>query len=184
METTTQIYLQIAPERGGYVLGESVAGGYENRIDIDSFDFSAKAMKQSLKEALTGDVKSNLAFKTVTVNKVFDRSSLQLAGAMKRREKFREAKIAVDQQYIDPEWSGKARNEILILYLYGGYIADMKLQTSDSGSGAQIKEIVELSFLNFRVEYYAEDRGNAGRLVDDYRWDACIYETSRTEQGT
>lgn len=182
METTTQIYLQITMERGGLVSGESTAGGYENRIDIDSFDFNASAKPMSLKSASDKKVRNNLDLKRVSINKVFDRASLQLAGVMKRRERFTEAKIAVDQQYIDPEWSGKARNEILIVYLYGGYVADIRLQTSEGSSGAQIKEILELSFHNFRVEYYAEDRGNSGRLVDDYRWEPCIYETSRDEQ--
>lgn len=183
METTTQIYLQITLENGS-VKGESTAGGYENRIDIDDFDFNAKALKQSLSEAAGGDVKSNLVFQPVVVTKVFDRASLQLSGAMKRRERILEAKIAVDQQFIDVDWSGKARNEILILYLYGGYIANIQLQTTEGNLGAQIKETIQISFANFRVEYYAEDRGNAGRLLDDYRWEPCIYETNRPVQGT
>jgi type VI protein secretion system component Hcp len=182
METTTQIYLQITLERGGAVEGDTQAGGYENRIDIDSFQFNASAKKLSLKDVSDKKVRNNLDITRVTISKVFDRASLQLAGIMKRRERFSEAKIAVDQQFIDPAWSGKVRNETLILYLYSGYVANIKLRTSEANAGAQVKEDIELSFHDFRVEYYAEDRGNSGRLVDDYRWEPCIYETSRPEQ--
>lgn len=183
METTTQIYLQVTLESGAIVKGESTAGGYETRIDIDNFAFNVNALKQSLAEATGGDVKSNIEFGVVIVTKVFDRASLQLAGVMRRRERILEAKIAVDQQFIDVDWSGKARNEILILYLYGGYIADIQVQTSEGDKGAQIKETIQISYANFRVEYYAEDRGNAGKLLDDYRWEPCIYETTRPVQG-
>lgn len=183
MQTTTQIYLQITLERGKPVMGESQAGGYENRIDLDSFSFTAKAHKQSLKDVTGKTVRNNLNLSSVSVSKVFDRASLQLASVMKRREPFSEARIAVDQQFIDPAWTGKARNEILIIFLYDGYIADIKLRTSESNVGAQIREDIELSFHDFRVEYYAEDRGNTGKLVDDYRWEACIFETARRQQG-
>lgn len=182
METTTQIYLEITLESGGNVLGETKAGGYENRIDIDSFSFSASAKKQSLKDVEDKKVRNNLDFSRVSISKVFDRSSLLMASALKRRARFSEAKIAVDQQFIDPGFEGKARNEILIFYLYGGYVADIKLRTSEGNVGAQIKEDIELSFHNFRVIYYAETRDDAGELVSDYRLPPVIYETARVEQ--
>jgi type VI protein secretion system component Hcp len=182
MDTTTQIYLQIMLERGGYIEGDTEAGGYENRIDIEDFQFTAKAGKLSLKDLENKGVRNNLDISVVSISKFFDRASLQLAGVMKRRERFTEAKIAVDQQYINPDWAGKVRNEVLILYLYQGYVADIKFRTSEANAGAQIKEDIELSFHDFRIEYYAEDRGNAGRLVQDYRWEPCIYQTSRPEQ--
>lgn len=181
MESTTQIYLEITLENGRDVAGETSAGGYEKRIDIDSFQFHASAKQQSLKDVQKGVV-SNLDFDRVEISKVFDRSSLLLAGALLRHDKFREAKISVDQQYVDPEWTGKERNEILIMYLYNGYIADIKLRTSEISFGASIKEDITLSFHNCTIYYYAEDRSKTGTLGDDYRWDTCTFQTLREEQ--
>jgi type VI protein secretion system component Hcp len=173
METTTQIYLQITLDDGREIEGEAKAGGYENRIDIDSFSFKASAKKQLLKDVQGKDVKANLDFHSVSISKVFDRASLQLASLMNKAEKderrFKEAKIAVDQQFIDPEWTGKERNEILIFYLYEGYVESIKLRTSESGAGASLKEDIELTFRGFEIDYYAEDR-ESGKLAGDYRW--------------
>lgn len=187
METTTQIYLTITMDDGTSISGESMAGGYEGRIDIDSFDFTVTSKAQSLKEASGFEVLKNLDFDPVSVAKVFDRSSLQLARAVKDRRNFKEAKISVDQQYVNPEWSGKRANEILILTLYNGYITDFTLRTSDASSGAEIRETLKLSFHNYEILYYAEARGetesaNVGRLLDDWRWEPWVYKTSRKEQ--
>lgn len=173
METTTQIYLQITLDDGRKIEGESRAGGYENRIDIDSFSFAAKAHKSTLKEVRGKTVKANIDFDSVSISKVFDRASLQLAALMnkaeKRERRFKEAKIAVDQQFIDPDWTGKERNEIVIFYLYDGYIESIKLRTSETGAGASLREDLELTFHEFEIDYYAEDR-ESGKLAGDYRW--------------
>ena len=185
MESTTQIYLEMTLEKGGGVLGESGAGGYENRIDIDGFQFGASAKKQSLKDIQKGNVVANLDFERVTVSKVFDRSSLLLAGVLSRHDRFSEVKIAVDQQYVDPDWAGKVRNEILIVYLYAGYIADIKFRTSEGGkSGASIKEDITLSFHNCTIYYYAYDgdRSTAGKLGSDYRQETWTFQTDRKIQ--
>ena len=194
-DTTTQIYLQITMDDDTSISGESMAGGYEGRIDIDSFDFAAKSKAQSLKEAagiktaskLDSDPVSNLDFDPVSVTKVFDRSSLQLARAMKDRRNFKEAVISVDQQYVNPSWSGKRANEILILSLYNGYITDITLRTSDASSGAEIRETVKLSFHNFQILYYSEVRAEAGsvgeaKLLTDWRPTQSVYKTSRKVQ--
>lgn len=180
MESTTQIYLEITLDSGN-LLGEASAGGYENRIDIDGFEFDAGVQKSTLKDLQKGVV-GNLVFQRVRVSKVFDQSSLLLAGALGRHEKFVTAKLAVDQQYIDPEWTGKVRNEILIMYLKSGYIADIKFRTSEGNAGASIKEDITLAFHNCTIYYYAEDRGKTGTLGDDYRWETCTFETTRKEQ--
>lgn len=182
MESTTQIFLEITLESGAKVAGESTIGGYENRIGIDSFQFDAKAKKDTLKD-LQGGVSANLDVDHVTVTKVFDRASLMLAGVLNRHEKFTEAKISVDQQYIDPEWTGKERNEILIMYLYTGYVADIKMQTGEGSAGAAVKETITLSFHNCTIYYYAEDRSRSGKLGDDYRWEPVIFQTDREVQG-
>ena len=180
MESTTQIYLELTFE-SGKLEGEARAGGYESRIDIDGFQFSASADKQALKDLEKGDVTANVNFGRLSLSKVFDRSSLLLAGALNRHEKFTEAKIAVDQQYIDAPLDGKIRNEVLILYLYSGYIADIKLRTSEGNVGASIKEDITLSFLKCTVYYYAY-AGEKGKLGDDYRQDVCMFEAQRKAQ--
>jgi type VI protein secretion system component Hcp len=117
MDTTTQIYLQIKPKKGT-VTGEASAEGYEGRIDIESFSFNAKAKTDSLdgisekkiKASLDGKSLHNLDVNRVTLSKVFDKSSLQLAGMLKGRavggneregDRFEYAEISVDQQYIE-----------------------------------------------------------------------------------
>jgi type VI protein secretion system component Hcp len=183
METTTQIYLEITLAGGGSIEGEASAGGYEGRIDIDSFSFGVSAKKQAVKDAQAGQIKSNLDFDTVTISKVFDRASLQLAMAMadnaeesqgpdagRKRKCFSEATISVDQQYVLGERGPKYRNEVIIFSLYDGYIVSVKLRTSESGAGASIKEDIELSFHNFEITYYAEDRDQQGRQADRSNW--------------
>lgn len=181
METTTQIYLELTMESGP-VYGESTAGGYETRIDIDSFTFGATSKAQSFKDASASNVRNNLKFEPVTVEKVFDGASLLIANAMKNRQKFSEARISIDQQFIDPDWDGKERNEILILSLTDGYIADITMRATESGSGAQIKETIKLSYQNMRIVYYAEARSLKGKLLDDWRPQAWVYETTRDPQ--
>ena len=65
------------------------------------------------------------------VTKVFDRASLPLAGMLNRHEKFTEAKISVDQQFVEGDGEDKIRNEVLVIYLYNGYVADIKLRTTE-----------------------------------------------------
>jgi type VI protein secretion system component Hcp len=185
MDSTTQIYLQMTLESGLLVFGESSAGGYESRIDLDSFEFHASAKKQSLKEVQKDDVSANLDFNQLTISKVFDRSSLLLAGVLNRHERFKEVKIAVDQQYIHSA-VGKERNETLIINLKSGYIADFQLRTSEGEKSASIKERITLSFHNISIRYYAYDgleTTGGKQLGSDYRMETWPFETQRDEQG-
>ncbi|MEO8310243.1 MAG: type VI secretion system tube protein Hcp [Caldimonas sp.] len=202
MDSTTQIYLEITPKKGS-VSGEARAGGYEGRIDIESFSFNAKAKADSLdgvsakkvEVALAGEGLHNLDVNRVTVSKVFDKASLQLAGMLKGRsvggseregDRFEFAKIAVDQQYIETystEESVKYRNEILILTLYDGCISNISLRASEAGVGAQILEEIELAFHNFEIVYYAENRTEKGVLAETWRPERWSYlTTNRTDQ--
>ena len=72
MESTTQIYLTITPERGAVkdVRGEAMAGGYETRIDITSFDLGFRAKENTVKGAQKPDVVGNLDWDSVTITKV------------------------------------------------------------------------------------------------------------------
>lgn len=202
MDTTTQIYLQITPKKGS-VFGEARAGGYEGRIDIESFSFNAKAKTDSLdgvsakkiEVSLAGKALHNLDVHRVTVSKVFDQSSLQLAGMLKGRtvggseregDRFELAKIAVDQQYIESystDDSVKYANEILILSLYDGCISNISMRASEAGAGAQILEDVELAFHDFEIVYYAENRTEKGVLTETWRPERWSYlTTNRADQ--
>ena len=208
MDTTTQIYLQITPKKGT-VFGEARAEGYEGRIDIEGFSFNAKAKADSLdgvsakkvelarETSREGKGKSlhNLDLKRVTVSKVFDRASLQLARMLKGRaiggseregDRFELAKIAVDQQYIE-SYSGtesvKYANEILIVNLHDGCISNISLRASEAGAGAQILEEIELAFHDFEIVYYAENRSEKGLLQETWRPDRYSYlTTNRADQ--
>jgi type VI protein secretion system component Hcp len=196
MEATTQIYLDIKLKGGRPVKGESTAGGYEGRIDIDSFSFGASAKPQAVKDVRAGEIKANLDFDTVSIAKVFDRASLQLAMAMqdnanpsqgsdsRKRICFEEATISVDQQYVEFDRTGKYRNEILIFSLYDGYIVSVKLRTSESGAGASIREDIVMSFQNFEITYYAEELDRKGKQADPSNWRPLpfSFKTERTVQ--
>lgn len=185
MDNTTQIYLEVILDSGS-VRGESTVGGYEQQIDIDGFSFAASAKKSALKDINQG-VKSNLDLSRVTISKVFDGASILLANALKERAHFERATISVDQQFVlggDSKYSEKIANQILIIDLYDGYIADIKLQTSESGAGAEIKEDLELTFHNISITYYAEERSSTSRLLTtDWRPKAWRFMTSRQVQG-
>ncbi|MBL0089170.1 MAG: type VI secretion system tube protein Hcp [Ideonella sp.] len=184
MDNTTQIYLNIILESGA-VEGESTAGGYERQIDIDGFEFAATAKKATLKDVQKGLQKPNLDMNRVTISKVFDGASLLLANAMQGRKIFSTATISVDQQYTTHGRSAKLANQILIIDLLDGYIADIKLRTSESGAGAQIKEDIELSFHNISIMYYAEKRKDDTRLLtSDWRDELWTFATDRkTQEG-
>lgn len=179
-KTTTQIYLEITPEHS-QIRGEAQAGGYENRIELDSFSFDAKTKTDTLKDISDLNGKPNLDLNHVTLSRAFDNSSLKLAGLLKGRqekgaeregERFTLAKLSVDQQYIESysaDSSEKYANEILILNLYDGHIARISYRIGEAGAGAEIKEEIELSFHDFEIVYYAEDRTGAGKLADTWR---------------
>lgn len=181
MDNTTQIYLNVILESGA-IEGESTAGGYEGQMDIDGFDFAATAKKGALKDVQKG-VKANLDMSRVTLSKVFDGASLRLASAMRERKRFTTATISVDQQYTTRGDAEKIANQILIIDLLDGYIADIKLRTSESGAGAQIKEDIELSFHNISIVYYAEKRDDKTRLLTtDWRPEPWTYASDRKIQ--
>jgi type VI protein secretion system component Hcp len=182
MESTTQIYLEITPESGS-LLGESMAGGYETRIDIEGFDLTIGAKSKTVKDLEKRDAAGNLDFSRISISKVFDRASLPLARMLSGHAKFSEAKIAVDQQFVETSWGGKVRNEVLTIHLKSGYVADIKLRTTEGKTGASIKEDIELSFHNFSINYYAyKGDPKTGEIGDDYRMGWSDFQTHRDEQ--
>jgi type VI protein secretion system component Hcp len=182
MDSTTKIYLQFEFESGELDLGEAEAIGYKKRIDIDSFHFSVNSKKQSVKSSSKEEVSANIQFDLVTFSKVFDSASIRLIRNLGAHNRFKQAIITVDQQLVDEH----ERNEILFIYLHDGYIADIKMRTSDQGkAGSSIKEDVSLSFHRCDIHYYAykgKKVGGQKKLGDDYRIDANVYHSSYSEQ--
>jgi len=102
---------------------------------------------------------------------------------LNRHEKFTEAKISVDQQFVEGDGEDKIRNEVLVIYLYNGYVADIKLRTTEGKQGASIKEDIELSFHRFSIDYYAyEGDPKSGRIGDDYRMGWAGFQSHDNEQ--
>jgi len=184
MESTTQIYLEITPEDDSALLGQAIAGGYEQRIDIDSFQFAIDVNQNTIKGIQQNAGVPNLKFDTVTVVKKFDNASLPIAGMLAGKKKFTEAKIAVDQQYVEDT---KYRNEVLVLTLKSGYVAEITLRTSEGKAGAtSIVEDIKLQFHNFEVVYWGysgsyvdSPEAGSGKLGDDYRDRAETFATDR-----
>jgi len=168
MESTTQIYLEIKPEKGD-ATGEAISGGYEGRIDITSFAFGIGAKPSTVKGSQKSDVAGNLDYDKISITKVFDDASLRLAGLLRDQRRFAEAKIAVDQQYVEAGVD-KFRNEVLIIYLYRGNVADFNVRTSEGQKGASIIETLSLTYQKICIDYYAYDSdSSSGKLGDDYR---------------
>jgi type VI protein secretion system component Hcp len=185
MDSTTKIYLEMTLEDGSSGLGVAEAAGYQRRIDIDSFQFGVSAKKQSVKDGKNKDVSGNLQFDLFSFSKVFDRATLELGKVLNSHTRFKEVLIAVDQQL---SVGGADRNEILFITLEKGYIADIKMRTSDGGkAGVSIKDDVTLSFQNCTISYYAYagSRDTKGeKLGDDYRLDNThIFQYVESAQG-
>jgi type VI protein secretion system component Hcp len=188
MDSTTKIYLEMTLEDGTSGLGEAEAAGYTSRIDIDSFQFGVSAKRQNVKDEKKKDVSGNLQFDLFSFSKVFDRATLELAKVLKSHKRFKQVLVAVDQQLVDKSVNSSGRNEILFITLEKGYVADIKMRTSDGGkSGVSIKDDITLSFKNCSISYYAYagSRDNKGEeLGNDYRLDNThIFEYVETAQG-
>ena len=170
MESTTQIFLrvQVTEDESSFVAGESLAVGYADRVQIDSFSFGMDAKDQKPRPGEG----ANLDLNQVQVTKVFDRASTRLAALLKGKGRPREpillneVRITVDQQ-LEEAGVGKAQNAILVFHLLQARIVDIKLDVSGDARATAIKETVSFSFKNFSVEYYF--KGTKNNKKSDYR---------------
>jgi type VI protein secretion system component Hcp len=175
VESTTQIFLrvQITDEEDDFVRGESLAGGYDDRIQIDSFSFG---MESKLQAPRPGEG-ANVDLNAVQVTKFFDRSSTRLHAllrgdkpitgrALEERKPLHEVRITIDQQ-LEEAGIGKAQNAILVFHLLKARLTDIKLDVSGDARSTTIKETVSFVFKNFEVEYYYKSMKNNKK--SDYR---------------
>ena len=183
MESTTQIFLrvQVSEDEDDIVEGESLAVGYADRVQIDSFSFG---MKVKPDKPRPGEG-ANLDLDQVQVGKFFDRSSTRLASLLKgkksleERKPLHEVRITVDQQ-LEELGIGKAQNAILVFHLERARIVDIKLDVSGDSKSTSIKETVTFSFKNFSVEYYY--KGKTNNKKSDYRDKWVGFELGYVEQ--
>ncbi len=183
MESTTQIFLkvQFSDNEKDFVQGEGRVGGYEGRIQIDSFDFGMKSNLQAPAKSDQTGVAHNPVLEPVRVTKFFDRASMSLAALLQRSKEIYEVRITVDQQLEDYEDKvGKAQNAIIVFHLKQARIVDIKLDVSEDKAGATLKETVSFSFRNFAVEYYY--KGTKNNKKSDYRDQAHWFETEYKTQ--
>jgi type VI protein secretion system component Hcp len=172
MESTTQIFLriQVTEDEHSVVEGESLAVGYADRVQIDSFSFGMDVKLQGPRPGKG----ANLDLNQVQVTKFFDRSSTRLAALLKGdkrpqdRKPLYEVRITVDQQ-LEEAGIGKAQNAILVFHLLQARIVDIKLDVSGDAKATTIKETVSFSFRNFAVEYYYKDTDVKNNKKSDYR---------------
>lgn len=182
MESTTQIFLrvQVSEDERDFVEGESLAVGYADRVQIDSFSFGMDAKEQAPRPGKG----ANLDLNQVQVTKFFDRASTRLAALLKGRKHrqpilLHEVRITVDQQ-LEEIGVGKAQNAILVFHLHQARIVDIKLDVSGDARSTTIKETVSFSFKNFSVEYYYKGMNNNKK--SDYRDQWLGFETEYDEQ--
>lgn len=172
MESTTQIFLRVqpTPNESEFVRGENLAGGYADRVQIDSFDFGMKGKLQSPRKP-GEEVANNLDFDPVRVTKFFDRASMSLAALLQARRQLYEVRITVDQQLEEETGIGrkaeKAQNAIIVFHLSEARIVDIKLDVTEDKVSATIKETVSFAFRNFAVEYY--HKGMKNNKKSDFR---------------
>lgn len=183
MESTTQIFLrvQVSEAEDDFVEGESLAAGYADRVQIDSFSFGMSVKPDTPKPGKS----ANLDLDQVQVSKFFDRSSTRLAGLLKGskpledRKPLYEVRITVDQQ-LEELGIGKAQNAILVFHLQRARIVDIKVDVSGDSRSTSIKETVSFTFKNFSVEYYY--KGKTNNKKSDYRDQWLGFELEYDEQ--
>jgi type VI protein secretion system component Hcp len=178
MESTTQIFLrvQVTEAESSAVEGENLVGEYEDRVQIEDFNFNMKAKLQAPTKSPQKS-SSNLDFSPLEVTKVFDRASLRFAALLKNSTPLYEVRVTVDQQLEEygGEVKGKAQNAIIVFHLMQARLVDMSLNVSGDGVASTVSETLKFTFKNFAVEYYY--KGTTNNKRSDYRDKWLSFET-------
>src|SRR5262245_55589808 len=146
MESTTQIFLrvQISDDDDHVIEGESLATGYADRMQIDSFSFGMDAKDQAQRPGKGANIDLN----QVQVTKFFDLASTKLAGLLKASERdkepnlLHEVRITIDQQLEEVGERGKMekqQNAILVFHLFKARLVDIKLDVSGDTRATTLK---------------------------------------------
>lgn len=162
MATQIFLHLEIA---GRQINGEATAGGYEGDIEVESFRFGAEAEYPPRVDRTK--VKPRIKYKTLTISKLYDKSSINMSRYMGLRTPFDHAQLVVDH-HAQHAGQKKDQNPAFVYDLNDGFIDSVKLTISESDKGASVKEDVVLSFQRLDVYYYpptADDRVKRGAAV-------------------
>jgi len=181
--SSTEIFLLIINEaEENMARGEGNVDQYADRIMVNSFSFSMKSKQSSVTQSDESSI-GNVDMGTVSVTRPFDAASKVLSQLIKGGEggatKFAEARLTVDQHMTWGQSEEREQNAIIVFHLLQARIVDIKLDVTEQGTGASLKETISFSFRNFAVEYYYKDTKDS-----DYRDKAAWFETEYVPQDT
>ena len=148
MSTQIFLYLDI---QGTAIKGEATAGGYEDEIEVERFGWgmsSETGCKASASKAL-----SNISYKRLTITKLYDTASTNLARYLTRGARFDQAVLSIDHHVL-PTGSKKKPNPSMVIELRDGFIEEVRLSMSESGKSAAINEDISLSFSKINILYF------------------------------
>lgn len=147
---STQIFLHLEIQ-GGQIHGEATTGGYEGEIEVESFRWGVTATKDPKQD--NRSVKPKIKYDTLSVTKLYDKASINMARYLGKNTPFDSAQLIIDH-HIHAAGTKKDQNPSLIIDLSDGFIESIKLSISESDKGATVKEDITLRFRRVDVLYY------------------------------
>ena len=157
----TQIFLALTVS-GNPVRGEATIQGFEDQIEIDDFKFEVKASASSPKQA-QNKLSTRLEPSALTLSKVYDKSSVNLARHASSQLEFDHAKITVNQSMIESD--GVQHDPILISELWEGVVKSVNLSMSGSGTSSVVKEDIVLTYKEVRFENHFSAETQRNRIA-------------------
>ena len=142
------------------VTGDGTFIGYEEQIEIESFDWKIDA---SHIEEPAGVVRTELAPKRISLSKFFDPATPNLCTHLDARAQFSRATITMLGTALTVADSKPAK--VMQLILSDGYIEEVSIQASESGKAIALRERLILSYATSKLIYHPMDpvrltRGN------------------------
>lgn len=154
----TQIFLDLRIA-GNRILGEATIADYEDQIEIDSFKFQVKAKATSPKQGTK--LSTRVEPSVLTLSKLFDRSSANLARYAARQTEFDHAKITVNQHQTGT--GGAQAMPVLVIELWEGVVKNLSLSMSGSSGSSSLREDIELSYKEVSLDMHASTADRQGR---------------------
>lgn len=143
---TPTIFLKLSFDKT-VLPGEATVAGYETQIVVDSFGWGASATH---KPAANEKMDSEWRPQSVTLSKVFDRSSPALYEKMKDRREFDTATITV----VDFNLVNNKPVPMMVMELLKGHVESISTKASDSGKAMKVGESLTLSFKGGKLSYF------------------------------
>jgi type VI protein secretion system component Hcp len=147
----SMIYLKIT--FGNPVKGSGTTVGYEEQIDIESFDWKVKV--EQVTAAGTKEVRPKVTADAISLDKFFDASTSVLCSKMDDREQFSTATITMLTMNL--AGANGQPQKLVEMILYDGYIKKLNIKASESGKSVALKETLTLTYDKLEVIYYPMD---------------------------